>query len=103
MIEYVIFDMDGTLLDTEPLYQRSWIETGEKWGLSGMSEMYLRLICGRSVESSKKVLRDHFGEDFDAESFLKERMDLYHHYTKYEVCPCSFADEWDYSDHPHQA
>ena len=85
MIKYVIFDMDGTLLDTEPLYQRSWVETGEKWGLSGMSEMYVPLICGRSVESSKEVLRDHFGEEFDAEGFLNERMELYHHYTKTDL------------------
>ena len=79
MIKYVIFDMDGTLLDTENLYMRSWVETGVKWGLDRkvMEDMYIPLICGRSVESSKRVLKEHFGEDFDSEGFMSERMALY--------------------------
>ena len=79
MIKYVIFDMDGTLLDTEPIYMGSWVETGVKWGLDRklMADIYIPLICGRSVESSKRVLKDHFGEDFDSEGFMSERMALY--------------------------
>ena len=79
MIKYAIFDMDGTLLDTESIYMRSWVEMGDKWGLDHetMENMYVPLICGRSVESSKRVLKDHFGEDFDSEGFMGERMALY--------------------------
>ena len=80
MIKYAIFDMDGTLLDTEPIYMRSWVDVGVKWGLDRkiMENMYFPNICGRSVASAKRVLKDYFGEDFDSESFMKERMALYH-------------------------
>ena len=87
MVKYVIFDMDGTLLDTEPIYMRSWVETGVKWGLERkiMADMYIPLICGRSLESSKRVLKDHFGENFDSEGFMSERMALYHDIVSREL------------------
>lgn len=73
MIKYAIFDMDGTLLDTEPLYEKAWVDIGEKWGLEGMAEKY-PLIVGRSIESICSMMKEWFGEDFDASGFFEERM-----------------------------
>ncbi len=74
MIKYVIFDKDGTLIDTEPFFYESWYTVGEKWGLEGMRQNYYPNIAGKSVLLSKKFLKDTYGEDFDSESFMTERM-----------------------------
>ncbi len=85
MVKYVIFDMDGTLLDTEPIYEYAWNETGRKWGLYDIGEMYAELICGRTIESSKSALKQRYGEDFDAEGFMSERMALYGELVKTQL------------------
>ena len=84
MIKYVLFDMDGTLLDTEPLYEQSWVEAGEKYGVD-VADMYASLVCGRPVDSAKDALWDRFGKDFDAEGLVKLRMDRYRELTKTDL------------------
>ena len=76
MIKYVIFDKDGTLLDTEPLFERSWIVTGEKWGLEGVRDNYYPNITGKGLNDIKLFIRETYGEDLDADAFLNERMAL---------------------------
>lgn len=65
--------MDGTLFDTEPYFEKSWSETGEKWGLKGMREMYYSQAAGRSIDIVKQVLKTYYGDDFDSEGYFAER------------------------------
>lgn len=73
MINCVIFDMDGTLLDTEPLFNRSWNEIGEKWGLEGIDKLYIKIV-GRSSDTIIKLLEDTYGEGVDCKAYYAERM-----------------------------
>lgn len=73
MIKYVIFDMDGTLFDTEPYYEKSWSETGDRWGLVGMREMYYSQAVGRSIDIVKDLLKTCYGKDFDSEGYFADR------------------------------
>lgn len=73
MIKYVIFDMDGTLLDTEKVFQRAWNDTGRAWNLDGIEDMYGNII-GRSADTIISMLREKYGTNIDFDKFWCERM-----------------------------
>ena len=43
MIRGVVFDLDGTLLDTEKLYRRFWVEAARRMGYP-MAVSYTHLL-----------------------------------------------------------
>lgn len=73
MIKYVIFDKDGTLLDTEPIFQRGWNEIGEKWGFKDIDKLYCKIV-GRSRETIIELLEETYGKEKDCKAYYAERM-----------------------------
>ncbi len=63
----VIFDMDGTLLDTQKICIPAWDYAGEKQGLCNAGSL-MPLVCGMNINGSNAVLRKHFPE-IDLEKF----------------------------------
>lgn len=70
-IKAVIFDMDGTLLDTEAVYHAALHQTAIAKGKSLTPDIFLRLV-GLHREDNKNLLRSHWGHDFDLNSFYDE-------------------------------
>lgn len=71
MIKAAIFDMDGTLYDTEAVYRKAWLKAGIP------DEFYLKLI-GRSHVNIVQMLNDN-GYDSDKIYELKNK------YTQEEI------------------
>lgn len=68
----VIFDLDGTLTDTEKYYQRAWPMALEKFGYKPHPGIALELrSLGRPFAPAK--FREWFGEDFDYDSVREYR------------------------------
>ena len=63
----VIFDMDGTLLDTQSICIPAWDYAGEKQGLKGAGEL-MPSVCGMNLNGSNKVLIDNY-PNIDLELF----------------------------------
>ena len=84
MIKYAIFDMDGTVFDTERLMRDAWMETGRKWNLDKIGDVYIRIV-GRNFETACNLLKMQYGEDFPAKKFFAERMALYFEMIKNSV------------------
>lgn len=74
MIKYAIFDMDGTLFDTEEMFRRSWIITSKKYGLENADEVY-EGVAGASIDTAKRLLVKNYGDRVNPELFFKERTD----------------------------
>ena len=76
MIKYVIFDMDGTLLDTERFFKDAWIETSKKWGFCDGEEFYVN-VAGRPVQTVKGKFMEHYNKTEDEfQTFAKERVGM---------------------------
>jgi HAD superfamily hydrolase (TIGR01509 family) len=65
----VIFDMDGTLLDTEPLAARAWEEAAAALGVDFDPALALAMV-GRNFADCSAFLHGHFGPDYPTAQLL---------------------------------
>ena len=68
----VIFDLDGTLLDTEPLYTRAAQKILAPHGHQYTMELKRKVMGGDSIRSAQLTV-DEFNLPMTAQEFLKER------------------------------
>lgn len=73
----VIFDMDGTIFDTERLVLDCWERVGERHGISGIREVFVRCI-GTNKVRTQEIVFEHYGKDFPYEKFSEESSALFH-------------------------
>ena len=55
--EAILFDLDGVLLDTEPLLANAWRETAKEYNYSLSKDKLLELKGRRRIDCAKKVLK----------------------------------------------
>lgn len=72
MIKTVIFDVDGTLLDSEKIYMGVWVTVGAEFGYDIPQQALLET---RAISSAlaEKVFKKYCGEDFPYDAIRKAR------------------------------
>ena len=67
-LDAVIFDMDGTLLDTERVSRDAIYETCERLGYAMTPELHVSMI-GSPLDARSAALMEHFGAGFPLDSY----------------------------------
>ena len=63
-LEAVIFDMDGLMIDTEPISKMFWKQAIEQQGFA-MDESFFAPLIGRTKSGVKDLMCNHYGPNFD--------------------------------------
>ena len=71
-IKAVIFDCDGTLLDTENIYVSTWYSVCEEYGYE-LPEKLIKETRGKSGTEAIKLFYNYLGEDFPLERINEKR------------------------------
>jgi HAD superfamily hydrolase (TIGR01509 family) len=66
----VIFDMDGLMLDTEPLAARAWIDAARAAGLPFDHGVTARMI-GRNFADCRGLIADHHGAGYPVDDLMR--------------------------------
>jgi len=64
----VVFDLDGTLIDSEALVLEAYFAAADSFGLPFTHDQFLSLV-GHNRETSEARMRDYFGPDFPQGGF----------------------------------
>lgn len=68
VIEAVIFDMDGLMIDTEPMYKLALQETARQFGYE-MEDAFFYQLVGLPNTACKKAIAGKMGPDFPLDEF----------------------------------
>jgi beta-phosphoglucomutase len=82
----IVLDMDGTMLDTEPLYKAAWQRAAADFGWALDDASYLQLV-GRSTADGEDEISRRFGPSFPLAHFRMRWPELWRTRVEAEGIP----------------
>ncbi len=82
MIKAVIFDMDGTILDTERIFVPAWQEAAHICGVKEFKEEHALMLRSLARKFAKEQMEEIFGEDFPLDEIRATRKKLMDEYIE---------------------
>ena len=69
-VRAVVLDMDGLMIDTEPLYKRAMQETAGELGYD-LTDAFMMSLVGRPDTDCRRLIMKEFGDAFPLDEFWK--------------------------------
>lgn len=82
----IIFDMDGVILDSETISDRTWMEAAKEKNLEVNIEL-INACRGSNKNDTIEIFKKYFGNNFDGEDFLTRTSELFHQIEENEGIP----------------
>lgn len=76
MVKGVLFDMDGTMLDTEPISMACWRKSAAHFGITIDDEL-MNTFFGKNLIGIEEILKEAFGIDEEAVKIVEGRQVYY--------------------------
>ncbi len=76
MIKTVLFDMDGVIVDTEPVHRFAYFEHFKELGIEVTEEMFTT-YTGNSTRNVFERIKQQFGLDHEVESLIQRKRSIF--------------------------
>ncbi len=76
MLQTVIFDMDGVIVDTEPVHKHAYYQHFKLLGIDVSSEIFAT-FTGNSTKNVFEKIKDHFGIIEDTTTLIEKKRSLF--------------------------
>ncbi len=73
----VIFDMDGVIVDTEPLHKKAYYQHFGELGISVDAELFSR-FTGKSTRNVYQMIKEIFKIDTDVEALIQRKRTIFY-------------------------
>ncbi len=76
MIQTVIFDMDGVIVDTEPVHRYAYFKQFEELNIAVTEEMYTS-FTGFSTKNTFQKIKEYFDVEYDVETLVQRKRSIF--------------------------
>lgn len=73
----VIFDMDGVIVDTEPLHKKAYYQHFKELNIEVDADLFSK-FTGKSTRNVYQMIKDIFGIDTDVEDLIARKRNLFY-------------------------
>lgn len=86
-VQAILFDHDGTLVDSEPEHHQMWISILQEFGVSLSHEEYKRHYAGMPSDANARTLVARFQLDISASGLFEKKNNVTRNYLSHGAFP----------------